>query len=72
LKNNFTVTTSGIFYQPALICTSLALGTDLITFAVDYPYEDTEEAPHFMREAPFAESDKEKIYHGNTDRLFRI
>ncbi len=72
LKTNFTVTTSGIFFQPALLCASLALGIDRITFAVDYPYEDTEEALHFMREAPLAEADKEKIYHANADRLFHL
>jgi len=72
LKTNFIVTTSGIFFQPALLCASLALGIDRITFAIDYPYEDTEEALRFMREAPLADSDKEKIYHTTADRLFHL
>jgi len=72
IKSNFTITTSGMFFQPALICACLALGADKITFAVDYPYEDTEEALRFMKEAPICDSDKEKIYHLNAERLFKL
>jgi len=72
LKANFTITTSGLFFQPAFICSYLALGADKITFAVDYPYEDTKEALQFMKETPICDSDKEKIYHLNADRLFKI
>ena len=65
IKTNFTITTSGMFFQPAFMCTYLALGADRIAFAVDYPYEKTEEAVQFMNEVPICESDKEKIYHLN-------
>lgn len=72
LKTNFTITTSGMFFQPAFICSYLALGADRIAFAVDYPYEDTEEALQFMKEAPICDSDKEKICHLNAERLFNL
>jgi 2,3-dihydroxybenzoate decarboxylase len=72
LKANFMITTSGIFFQPALLCACLALGADRIAFAVDYPYEPTEEALHFMKEAPICDEDKEKIYHRNAERLFKL
>jgi 5-carboxyvanillate decarboxylase len=72
LKNNFTITTSGIFFQPALMCACLALGADRISFAVDYPYESTEEALHFLKEAPVADADKEKIAHLNAEKLFKL
>ena len=72
LKNNFIVTTSGIFFQPALMCAFLALGADRISFAVDYPYESTQEAPHFLKEAPIADADKEKIAHLNAEKLFKL
>jgi len=72
IKANFTVTTSGMFFQPALMCAYLALGADKIAFAVDYPYEDSKEAMQFMKEAPICDSDKEKIYHLNTERLFKL
>lgn len=72
IKTNFTITTSGMFFQPALICAYLALGADKITFAVDYPHEENEKALQFMKEAPICDSDKEKIYHLNAERLFKL
>ena len=38
LKQNMLVTTSGNWYEPAFLCTLLALGADNILFAVDWPY----------------------------------
>ena len=72
LKRNFTVTTSGIFFQPALMCSYLALGAERIAFAVDYPYEDIGEALQCIKEAPFCDTDKEKIYHLNAEKLFKL
>ena len=72
IKTNFTITTSGMFFQPALICAYLALGADKIAFAVDYPPEKNEKALQFMKEAPICDSDKQKIYHLNAERLFKL
>ena len=72
LKTNFMITTSGIFFQPAFLCAYLAMGADKIAFAVDYPYENNEEALAFMKEAPICDEDKEKIYHLNAERLFKL
>jgi 5-carboxyvanillate decarboxylase len=72
LCNNVYITTSGIFFQPALICAALAMGVDRIMFAVDYPNEQDQEALHFMNEAPFTPSEKEKMLHGNAEKLFNI
>lgn len=71
-KDNFFVSTSGMFSQPALMCTYLALGADNILFAVDYPSESAVEAVQFMDTAPICASDKEKIYHLNTEKLLRL
>jgi len=72
IKTNFIATTSGLFFQPALICALLALGADKIAFAIDYPMADIQEALHFMKEAPISDIDKEKIYHLNAERLLKI
>jgi 2,3-dihydroxybenzoate decarboxylase len=69
VKDNFLVTTSGMFWQPALLCAYLALGADRILFAVDYPYESNREAVEFMEMAPICDSDKEKIFHLNAEKL---
>lgn len=72
LKTNFTITTSGMFFQPAFLCAYLALGADRMGFAVDYPMENNEEAVKFLKEAPICDGDKEKIYHLNAEKLFKL
>jgi predicted TIM-barrel fold metal-dependent hydrolase len=72
LRDNFMVTTSGMFCQPALLCTLLSLGADSILFAVDHPFESNAEAVQFMELAPISECDKEKICHLNAERLLAL
>ena len=48
------------------------MGAEKIAFAVDYPYEENQEAIRFMKEAPICDEDKEKIYHLNAERLFKL
>ncbi|MFC2045731.1 amidohydrolase family protein, partial [Chloroflexota bacterium] len=72
IKNNFTITTSGMFYIPALMCAYASMGPDKITLGVDYPIEGVGEALEFMREAPICDEDKEKIYHSNAEALFKL
>ena len=71
LKRNFTITTSGMFFHPALICAYLALGADSIAFGVDYPPEENNLAVQFIEAAPICDSDKEKICHSNAEALFK-
>lgn len=72
IKENFYVTTSGLFCHPPLICAYLALGAERILFAVDYPLEETKQATKFIETAPISDIDKEKICHGNTEKLLGI
>ena len=72
LKRNFTVSTSGLSFNPALICAYLALGADNIAFAVDYPPEENKPAVEFIKAAPICDSDKEKICHLNAEALLKL
>lgn len=72
MKENFFVTTSGIFSQPPLICSYLALGAERILFAVDYPLEKSSAAIKFIEEAPICDADKEKICHLNAEKLLGL
>jgi len=69
-RENFVVTTSGMFSHPALIMTLSILGADSILFAVDYPMEEQEEAVAFMDTAPITEQERDKIYHVNAEEIF--
>ncbi len=72
VKNNFLVTTSGILWQPALLCTYLSLGAERILFSVDYPLQSSKETVEFIDGAPISDIDKEKIYHLNAEKLLRL
>jgi 5-carboxyvanillate decarboxylase len=72
IRDNFFITTSGMCWHPAFLCSCLALGADKILFATDYPMESSREAASFMESAAIAYTDKEKILHSNAERLFRL
>lgn len=72
LKDNLLVTTSGNWYEPAFVCTLLALGVDNILFAVDWPYETNRTGMEFLKRLSLSDSDKAKIAHLNAERVLRI
>jgi 5-carboxyvanillate decarboxylase len=72
IKDNFFITTSGMFWYPPLLCCCLGVGADRILFATDYPMEVTKEAVQFIETAPISDSDREKICHLNAERLFNL
>jgi 2,3-dihydroxybenzoate decarboxylase len=72
IRRNVMVTTAGSFSAAPLLCTLAALGSDRIMLSVDYPYEYTAEAVHFIENAPISELDREKICHGNVERLLKL
>ena len=72
IKDNLLVTTSGNWYEPAFVCTLLALGADNILWAVDWPYESNKEAMDFFRRLALNDRDKEKIAHLNAERVLKM
>ena len=72
LKDNFIITTSGMNTHAVLKYCVEVLGSDRIMFAIDYPYQESEESADFMNSAPLPPSDCEKIAHGNAEQLFHI
>jgi 2,3-dihydroxybenzoate decarboxylase len=71
-KDNFYITTSGMFWLPPFQLIYSALGADRILFAADYPPESALEASQFIDSVPICDIDKEKICHLNSDKLFRL
>ena len=71
-KDNFYIATSGMNWHPALKMVHTVLGADKMLFAVDYPYESSEVAVQQMDSFPISSLDKEKIYHSNAEKLFKI
>lgn len=71
-RRNFFITTSGVNWLPALELCIKVLGADNVMWAVDYPYQETVEATQWLNDATISEEDKQKIFHGNAERVFKI
>jgi 2,3-dihydroxybenzoate decarboxylase len=69
---NILITTSGVCSHSALIGAVGEMGAEGVMFSVDYPYEDTATAAHFIETAPLDESTLEMVCHGNAERLFKL
>jgi len=72
IKNNFFVTISGMFWQPALQFVCSAIGADRVLFAIDSPFESSKVAVQFIESVSIPDGDKEKICHLNTEQLFNL
>ena len=70
--NNFYVTTSGFFSDPALLCTAMEMSVDHILFAVDWPFVMNPEGVDWMKDVPLSDTDKAKILSGNAQKLLRL
>ena len=71
-KRNFVITTSGQESDLALDFSIKALGIDNVMWAIDYPYQPSAPAVKWMDAAPVTDDQREKLYHGNAERVFHI
>lgn len=72
VRKNILVTTSGIFYDPALLCACSALGVDRVLFAVDFPYEQNGTGAAFIEAAPLTPDEKQQICSLNAERWLHL
>lgn len=72
LKENAWVTTSGMQWAPAIMYTLSVLGIDRVMYAMDYPYQFVPEEVRVTDELPISNTDREKLYRKNAERVFRL
>jgi 2,3-dihydroxybenzoate decarboxylase len=72
IGSNVVITTSGVFSPAALTGAVLEIGADAVMFSVDYPYESSREAVAGIERTTLSDSDREKIAHGNAERILRL
>ena len=72
LRENFYITTSGVFRTQALLDSMLEVGADRILFSVDYPYESMKELAPWFDICPISENDRLKIGRANAQKLFKL
>jgi predicted TIM-barrel fold metal-dependent hydrolase len=71
-RENFYYTLGGFNNLPAFLDLLLQVGIDRIMFSADYPYSSMESARTFLDQIPVSPADKERIAHGNAERLLQI
>lgn len=72
LHRNLHITTSAYTTVAPLQCALTVLGVDRIMFSVDHPFADSAHGTAFLQSAPLSPADREKIAHGNAERLLRL
>ena len=71
-SGNIMLTTTGVLSHSALIAGIQAVGIDNVMFSVDYPYESSEKTAEFIRTAPLAPHDLERVAHGNAEPVLKL
>ena len=72
LRENVHYTFSGFNYVPTFLDLFLQVGVDRIMFSADHPYQSMAEARAFLDQLPVSAADRERIAHGNAERLFNL
>ena len=72
LRENVYYTFSGFNYTAPFLTLLLEVGVDQILFSADYPYSSMMEARSFLDSLPVSPADKERIAHGNAERLLGL
>jgi predicted TIM-barrel fold metal-dependent hydrolase len=73
LRENLHYTFSGFNFPPTFLDLLLELGgVDRIMFSADHPYQSMQYARAFLEQIPVSAADKERISHGNAEKLFKL
>jgi len=72
LRENVHYTFAGFNFPATFLDLLLEVGTDRIMFSVDHPYGSMAEARAFLDQIPVTAADRERIAHGNAERLFNL
>lgn len=72
LQDQLHITCSGFYSIPSFMMLMQTFGADKLMFSVDYPYSNNAVARKFLDDLPISPADKEKIAHGNAEKLLKI
>ncbi len=73
LRDNLHYTFSGFNFSPTFLDLLLELGgVDRIMFSADHPYQPMAKARAFLEQIPVSAADRERIAHGNAEKLFKV
>jgi uncharacterized protein len=72
LRENIHYTFSGFNFLPTFLDLMLEVGVDRIMFSTDHPYQSMADGCAFLDRLPVSDADRERIAHGNAERLFGV
>lgn len=72
LRENVHYTFSGFNFTATFLDCMMEVGVDRMMFSADYPYGPMDRARAFLDQLPISPGEREKIAHGNAERLFRM
>jgi predicted TIM-barrel fold metal-dependent hydrolase len=72
LRENVHYTFGGFNFPATFLNLLLEVGIDRIMFSVDYPYGSMAEARAFLQHLPVSDADRERIAHGNAEKLLGL
>jgi uncharacterized protein len=72
LRRNVHYTFAGFNFPATFLDLLLEVGVERIMFSVDYPYGSMAKAREFLENLPVSAADRERIAHGNAEKLFRL
>jgi len=73
LRENVHYTFSGFNFPPAFLDLFLELGgVDRMMFSADHPYQSMPQARAFLEQIPVSAADRERIAHGNAEKLLGL
>ncbi len=72
LRENVHYTFSGFNFTATFLDLLMEVGVDRIMFSADHPYASMTRARAFLDNLPVSAADRERIAHGNAERLFRL
>jgi predicted TIM-barrel fold metal-dependent hydrolase len=72
LRENVHYTFGGFNFPATFLDLLLEVGVGRIMFSVDHPYGSMAEARAFLQQIPVSEADRERIAHGNAEKLLGL
>jgi uncharacterized protein len=72
LRENVHYTFGGFNWTSTFLDLLLEVGIDRIMFSTDHPYRSMAEARTFLDQLPVSTADRERIAHGNAERLLHL
>jgi uncharacterized protein len=72
LRENVHYTIAGFNFPATFLDLLLEIGVERIMFSADHPHGSMAEARAFLDHIPVSDVDRERIAHGNAERLFNL